>query len=244
MLVHSARGAVILFDVSQPQSDVDVSVSLSTPLGGDSDSASSSLTGTVIGVADSMTAPFSEFRIVGLDVATGDATSLSFCLVEFIGCLAGVDVTAGAGDLSVIMVNPGPTAPVIAGNFTQVSNDLKLTGDINIDATGLADGQFPEGPFILDSDPIANDLPGAISESGGVYDLTVDLSAQGIVDDPDTGVTTDFTIRNDRCNRLAGRAGGLELLGGGGCGRRTAAGRSTARAGRVQRLRRRACRRR
>ena len=192
--VSSARGAVMIFDVTPSQSNVTVTVALGTPIGSDTASDTSSLTGVVIGVADSADAPFSEFQIVDMDVSTGNATALNFCLVELFGCLAGVDVTAAAGDISVLLDSPGAPAPVVAGDFTQLANGLKLVGNINVDATGLADGQVPEGPFILDSDPIANDLSGTISQDGSDYDLTIDLLAQGLIDDPDTGVTTDFTM--------------------------------------------------
>lgn len=190
----TARAAVINFNVVPAQSDVTVTITLDTPVGMDTDSDTSSVTGTISGVVDSPTAPFGNFQITDLSVATAEATSLNFCFFQIGSCLAGVDVTAGVGDINVVLVTPGLPAPVVAGAFNQLDNDLQVLGDIVVDATGLADGQIPEGPFILDSDPLPNDLAGTLSRAGETFTLTIDLIADGVIEDVDTGVTTNFTM--------------------------------------------------
>lgn len=190
----SARAAEVLFDVLPSQSDVVVSITLDTPAGGDTATDTSTMVGTITALVDTPVAPFENIQIVDLQISTGEATSLNFCFVEFIVCLAGVDVTAAPGDLTVILDVPGAPAPVVAGDFTQTDNDMALIGNINVDATGLADGQIPEGPFILDSGTIVNDLPGSIHRNGDTFVLMLDLFAEGFVDDPDTGVMTDFSM--------------------------------------------------
>lgn len=189
-------GDLIDFTIVPAQSNVMVTITLDTPVGADTDSDTSSVTGTISGVVDSPTAPFGNFQVTDMLVSTAESTALSFCFVNVppVGCVAGVDVTAAAGDINVVMVTPGPPAPVVAGAFMQLDNDLQILGDINVDATGLADGQIPEGPFIIDSDPLPNDLAGTLTRSGDTYTLTIDLVANGMIDDPDTGVATDFTM--------------------------------------------------
>ncbi len=189
-----ARAAEVQFNVLPAQSDVVVSITLDTPAGGDTATDTSTMIGTITAFIDTPVAPFGNIQIVDLQLSTGESTSLNFCFAEFIVCLAGVDVTAAPGDLTVILDVPGAPAPVVAGDFTQTANDMALIGNINVDATGLADGQIPEGPFILDSGTIVNDLPGSIHRNGDTFILMLDLSAEGFVDDPDTGVMTDFSM--------------------------------------------------
>ncbi|MCB9851994.1 MAG: hypothetical protein H6819_02775 [Phycisphaerales bacterium] len=191
----TAFGDAIDFTVDQAQSNVMVTITLDTPVGADTDSDTSSVTGMITGVVDSPTAPFGNFQITDMIVSTAESTALSFCFVP-IGpaCLAGVNVTSNVGGMNVVMVTPGLPAPVVAGAFTQVGNDLQLLGDINVTATGLAVGQIPEGPFVIDSDPLQNDLPGTLTRIGDTFTLTIDLDATGMIDDPDTGVMIDFTM--------------------------------------------------
>lgn len=189
-----ARSADLDFTVVPAQSEVMVTITLDTPVGADTDSDMSMVTGTISGVVESPTEPFGSFQIVDLQVATAEPTSLNFCLVNIVSCLAGVDVTADAGDITVAMITPGPAATVTAGDFTQVDNELQVVGGINVTATGLAVGQVPDGPYLLNSDPLPNDLSGTLVRVGDTFTLTLDLVADGMVDDPDTGVLTTFSM--------------------------------------------------
>ena len=81
--------------------------------------------------------------------------------------IAGIDVTAGANALSVTMVAPSPPAPVDgAGGFTQNGNIVAVNGTINVNATGLADGQVPEGPQAIAINDQALDLDGTVTQVG------------------------------------------------------------------------------
>jgi hypothetical protein len=190
----AVRAADVEFNVVPSHSDVVVSITLDTPAGTGTDTDMSSMTGTVRAILGAQVAPFENIRIVDLELSTGESTSLEFCFLEIFVCLAGVNVTAAPGDLNVFLETPGAAAPVVAGQFTQFSNNVAMIGAINVDATGLADGQIPEGPFTLDSGTIVNDLPGSIARNGDTLVLTLDILAEGLIDDPDSGVMTEFSM--------------------------------------------------
>lgn len=189
-----ARGNVVNFNVVSEQSEVSVNIILDTPLGSDTDSDTTSVTGNVTANVESPSMPFGEFQITDFTVSTAQATSLNFCFVQIISCLAGVNVTSAAGDMSAQMVLPGPPTTIMGTAFTQINNDIQLAGTINVDATGLASGQVPEGPFLINSDPLPNDLTGTLTRVGNTLTLTLDLVADGTMNDPDTGVMTDFMM--------------------------------------------------
>ena len=190
----TVRAATINFNVIPAQSDVTVTIMLDTPVGADTDSDMSAVSGLITADLEAISDPFGEIHITNLSVATTEPTALNFCFVQIITCLAGVNVTSGAGDINVVMDTPGAPAQIVGGDFTQTDNDMRMLGSINVDATGLADGQIPEGPFLIDSDPLPNDLSGTIVRNGDLLTLTIDLVADGIIDDPDTGVTTEYSM--------------------------------------------------
>lgn len=209
-----ADAAVVRFNVSQAQSSAAVDVMISTPIGNDSDNDTAALNGTILAVLENDVAPFGAIRILELDVSTAEPAMLNFCLFQIITCLAGVDVTANAGDLSIIMDAPGPQAAVMGSAFTQIDNALRIDGMINIDAIGAAEGQIPEGVFMLDADPIVGELPGTIAEAGGAYTLTLTLEAQAIIVDEEILVTTDFMMIGDIvATGQAFQAGDLDCSG-------------------------------
>lgn len=188
-----ARAALFQLNVIPAQSTADVTVQLLTPLGNGSDSDSSPLSGFVLIETDSEMAPFGSAQILDLALNNTDAVSLSICVVDFFGCQAGVDVDAAANDIQVDLVAPGPSAVVTGGVFTQVNNAVEINGMLVVDATGLANGQVPEGDFVLNGMAIGN-MTGTIGESAGVVDLSIQINAMISETDLMTGVTTETSI--------------------------------------------------
>lgn len=188
-----AKAEIFLFNVVPAQSNATVTIDLSTPIGNGSDSDTSQLNGFLIGETDIADGPFGSLHVFDLSLATAQATSLSICVFEFITCQAGVDVDAAAGDIIVDMISAGPPSTVVANAFTQVDNVVAVTGMVVVDATGLANGQIPEGDFLLDG-AAAGDFSGTIVDNGPTVQLNIQIDATSTQVDPDTGVAIDTTV--------------------------------------------------
>ncbi len=184
----------LVFTIDQTQSEINLYGTLITDLGTDSDSDSSALAGSFIADLASTESPFGQIHITDLDMTTADTLSLSFCVVEIFGCMAGLDVSAGAGDITVFTVVPGPAVPVTAGAFDQVDNIMQMSGIIDVDATGLLDGVIPEGPTPFLSDETVASLAGTVSRLDATITLNLPFEVQVSSEDPDTGVIMEFDI--------------------------------------------------
>jgi hypothetical protein len=90
------------------------------------------------------------------------------------------------------MADPGDAAPVVNAEFTQTSNQLLLTGIIDLDATGLANGQIPEGPTPFNVSDAVTDLSGTVGQNGSTITITAPLDFTGSFDA--SGNTIDVTV--------------------------------------------------
>ncbi len=193
MTATMSNAAVYLLNVQPAQSSASVDIDLFTPVGNGSDSDTSPLSGYVLIETGTAAAPFGTARVLDLSLTNTQAVEFSICVVEFIGCLAAAEVDAGPGDIQVDLITPGAVATVTAGSFTQTNNEVAVTGMVFVDGTGLADGQIPEGMFLLDGMTVG-DFGGDLSESMGVLQLTVQINATISETDMELGVTTETTV--------------------------------------------------
>jgi len=191
----SAHAAIFQLTVLPASSSANVKIDLFTPVGNGSDMDTSPLSGFVILETDSVTAPFGTARVVDLSLSNTEAVNFDICVVELFGCLAAALIDAGPTDIQVDLVTPGPTATVMAGSFLQTANQVAVTGMVNVDGTGLADGQIPEGLFLLDGET-TGDLSGSVTEVAGVVDLQLLIDATISETDVELGVMTVTTVNS------------------------------------------------
>ena len=170
-----------LFTVDQAGSQVTVSASVSIAgVGSDSSNDSSSVTGSITADPTPSTAPFRTIHITDLDLNLAESLSLNF---SFAFGLAGVNVTSGPNAFQVRMANPGPVADVDGtGNFTQNDNAVSVTGNIDVDATGLAGGLVEGGPQTITIDDQTLGFNGNISQNGNELVLRATVSFSGQFD--------------------------------------------------------------
>ena len=178
-ILGSAGGQI--FTVDQGNSQVTVSASVSIPgVGSDSSNDNSSVTGRITAAPNPSTAPFSNIQITDLDLNLAEGLSLNF---RFAFGLAGVNVTSGPDAFQVRMVEPGPVAEVDAGgNFTQNENVVSVTGNINVDATGLAGGLVEGGPQTVNIADQTLGFNGDITQNGDELILRATVSFAGQFD--------------------------------------------------------------
>jgi len=195
VIASTAHAAVFQLTVLPASSSANVNIDLFTPVGNGSDMDTSPLSGFVVLETDSVTAPFGTARVVDLSLSNTEAVNFDICVVELFGCLAAALVDAAPSDIQVDLISPGPTATVMAGSFVQTANQVAVTGLVNVDGTGLADGQIPEGMFLLDGEP-TGDLNGSVMEAAGVVDLQLVIDATISETDVELGVMTVTTVNS------------------------------------------------
>ena len=186
------------FIIDPANSAVNISATLSTSFGSDTDSDNSALTGTVDVDLDSITAPFSTIQLTDVNATLADAITLNF---SFALGLAGVQITGQPGALSVDMVQPGAPASVnVTGNYSQINNELSVAGTVNVTASGLASGQVPEGDQAINVDMIFTDFNGTITQNGSELVLTTPVNFTGDFDVSGNTVTLTL-VGNLRATR-------------------------------------------
>ncbi|MFT5523754.1 MAG: hypothetical protein ACI9HK_001702 [Pirellulaceae bacterium] len=186
-----------VFTIDQSRSSIHLDATLGTSFGSDSDDDSSSLTGTITKRLTPNESPFNEIHITDFDMVVADGLSLNF---RFAFGLAGLDIDLPADPspnpqlqpFRLTMVNPGEAAPVVNGDFNQANNQLMLAGIIDLDATGLADGQIPEGPTPFNIDNAVTDLMGSAVQNGATITITSPLAFSGTFEA--SGNTIDVVV--------------------------------------------------
>jgi hypothetical protein len=168
-----------VFTIDSSQSRLNISASLSTSFGSDSASDASDVSGTLTVDLDPLSEPFSTIQITDLDATLTEGISLNF---SFAFGLAGVNVIAQPGALTITMVEPGPPSAVAAnGDFLQANNTTRVMGTVNVDGTGLADGAVTEGDQSLDVQAVL-DFDGQILQAGNTLTLTTPIAFNGTFD--------------------------------------------------------------
>ena len=170
-----------IFTVDQASSRVTVSASVNIAgVGSDSSNDSSSVTGSITATPTPSTAPFSTIHITDLDLNLAENLALNF---SFAFGLAGVNVTSGPNAFQVRMANPGPVAAVDGGgNFTQNDNVVSVTGNIDVNATGLAGGLIDSGPQTININDQTLGFDGNITQNGNELVLRATVSFSGQFD--------------------------------------------------------------
>jgi len=157
-------------------SNVSFNATLDTPVGSDSDSDSSTISGTITVELDSYGNP-TQITLHDYHAAVDQTLNMSFDLGFFGG--VNVAVPGASADYST----PGtPTGPVaVAGDttfyFPAVSTDLSGTGT----ATGniFLIGDINETFILSDFNPFINDFAGSVSVDNGVVTLTGTIAFTG-----------------------------------------------------------------
>ena len=170
-----------VFNIVQNQSSATVNADLSVSgVGSDSDSETTQLKGTMTAMPTPSEAPFSEIHITDFDVKIAESVELNF---RFLLGLAGVDAEADAEALGISMESPGqPSAVAGDGSFSQLQNEVRLQGTINVSGTGLAAGAVPEGEQVFDSTGEFIDLNGTLTQSGSTLTIEVPIVYDGTFD--------------------------------------------------------------
>ena len=166
------------FTVDQGQSGIRFEATLNTPLGDDTDSDSSSVTGRIAAYVTPKTTPFSEVHITAMDLALADSMSLSYRFGIFGG---GIDIDTVPDAVRVAVVEPGAPAPVTDSTFTQTGNQLGIPSTLTVNASGLIGNFIEDGPQQID--PVAeSDLSGFIIRRDTVLQLSLPLIFEGTFD--------------------------------------------------------------
>ncbi len=168
-----------------------LNATLATSFGNRSDNGNvTKLSGTMEVALAPKTQPFDSLHVENLDFVLVDPISLDFNYL-----IARLRANSAAGGLRFLMETPGPATTVDAGgNFTQTGNSLRITGTVDILATGLAAGLVPDGPMPIDT--VANDitLSGKITQSGATLTISGPLAFSGVFPvDATTTLTMNVT---------------------------------------------------
>ena len=130
----SAWGILIDFSVDPMSPPAPSSLTLTVKagiLGSSSDATSVSGTATLD--LEPGPAPFSRARIVDLDLVLDDGMQFK------LGLFNAITASTEPGDLRFSLVDPGPTASVVGGIFTQTDNVLESRGTIHTNIEGPID---------------------------------------------------------------------------------------------------------
>ena len=174
--------------VDDSVSQIDLTVSLETGVGTQSDSDSAAITGQITIELDDYNAPTS-ITIVDFDFAIGQ---LDFLFdYSFLGT-----VTATANNMTLSTPDGAPPAsgPVVDGAFTVDNVETAVTGIVDIGGTGAVGALV--GSSTVDLSTLAQQ-PVSISGTVGVdmdeVTVSVSLPLDASQTDPDTGVVVTFT---------------------------------------------------
>ena len=156
------------FVVDQSQSDLELLIymDLGFPLGSDSDSASSQLTGTLGATLTPEFGDFSNIRII--DLSLDLVNDLSFDLFSGL-------VTGTGSNLGMLMGgsygSAGPATAVSSGNFSQTGNLVQSVGVMEFDSPFGSDTVN-----LIDDPPSPMDFVGTVADDGSNITITVPLS--------------------------------------------------------------------
>ncbi|MEX2186849.1 MAG: Ig-like domain-containing protein [Pirellulales bacterium] len=181
----------IVFTVDQSQSNVNVTATVTVAgVGSRTDNDTTRLSGTVVARLSPTTSPFVTAQIADLDLTLVDSLDFSFNYI-----VANLTANAAAGSMHVTMETPGPAANVAAGSFTQVGNDLRVTGQANLACSSVLNlcPALPPNPQIFDNAGIVTDITGALSQVGSTITLTFPVNFVGTFDLGD-GNSLDLTL--------------------------------------------------
>ena len=199
--VETPGAQVFTVDQNNSAADVDVSVTIAagTPvIGGDtaSDSTNTALKGTLTANVVPSESPFSQIHVTDFQVTTADAVSLHIGFTVLFIEVAGIDVDADPEGITIEMAQPGAPAAVDgAGNFSQLQNEVRVIGTVNVAGTGAAAGEVPDGPQNLDLTGEFIDLNGTITQAGNTLTLAFPVEFSGVFDLD--GNTIDLDLSGD-----------------------------------------------
>jgi hypothetical protein len=144
----------------------EIDVVLATGPVSDTDTQTTNVTGSSVATLLPTDPPFDHAIVHTLDVV-GSPVTFDFCLIEFIGCLSGLQVTIT--DLNIVLLErtDGPIAA--NGDTTLPDTALAATGTAQVVGTGLLAGQVNE--TIPVNATTNGTLLASITESGGTVTL-------------------------------------------------------------------------
>ena len=176
-----------VFTIVENSSNATVDAELTVDgLGSDSDSDTTKLRGTLTATITPTQSPFSQIHITDFQVRTAENVGLSF---SFFFGLAGVNASADAEAIMIEMATPGAASTVdLAGNFSQLQNEVSMAGTVAVEGTGLAAGQVPEGDQVFESTGEFLDLTGTLTQQGG--------SSRSLHRSPIKGLSTSTATRS------------------------------------------------
>ena len=183
-----------LFTITQATSNVTMTGKIYTPVGNQTKSDTSAMTGTINMVLDPKTAgPFSQAQIVNMSATLTDDITLNYNLL--FGAFK-ADLHALPNSLSMSMTQPGAAAPVNGvGQFTQTGNILSVAGTVDVSYSGV--GITPSsGSQNLNTTATVDFTNATITSNGTTLSLVlpVNYAQNGVVVNADPVVTADISI--------------------------------------------------
>ncbi len=182
---YRARTVVppVPFTIDQTQSRIRIDAALTSSAGSASSNDNSRVAGTVAATLLPSSAPFTQAQIVDLDARLIDSIDLQFRLGCLFGaCLATIEAhsrTVAGEEMALTLVEPGPPANVTSNLFSQTGNTVGLAGIVDLTATGLAAGQVPDGPQLIDTQSAIDLNDCQITASGGTLTLKIPVNFSG-----------------------------------------------------------------
>lgn len=181
----------IVFTVDPNQSSVNVTATVTVAgIGSRTDNDTTRLSGTVAARLAPPTSPFSTAQIVDMDLTLVDSLNFSFNYI-----VANLSANAAAGSMHVTMETPGAAAAVAANSFTQIGNELRVTGNADLTCSSILGlcPEIPPNPQLFDTAGINTDLTGNLSQVGETITLTFPVNFVGTFDLGD-GNFLDLTL--------------------------------------------------
>ena len=213
------QSAELVFDIDQGASSVTINATLNTSFGSPSASDTTPVAGTITARVTPPQSPFEIAHVTDMDVVAVDAMELrfSFAGYPFIGPRLTVRTLPGgdAAALHVLMETPGPAATVVGGLFSQLDNDVRVTGtaSLSCESGGVVQCDGLGLPPTLDLNNVIEDVDltdAQIVQGGSVITLTVPLDITQQLDDG-TGNIVDMHFQGTIvANADAPAVGGIE----------------------------------
>ena len=160
------------FDVDETRSYVTMKVEVDHDVAGSADDeATSSLDGTISAQLVTAAVSFSEIHTQTMELILMEEIELDFGF----GFFGSLEIEAPGGELTLSLTESGQPAVVDGTDFVQADNTFNLSGQAELDASGIVGSQVDDGPIDLEADLIF-DMEGTITELDEEAELSIPLT--------------------------------------------------------------------
>ncbi len=188
-----------MFEIDTVASGVDFAADLTTDLGSASDATQFSVSGHLRAVLWPGSTPFDSVSVVGLELVNRESAALAFDYGDLGVTVLTVHVGVAPSGLRLTLLESGPSVvPGFAGLFTQTSNELGVSGTIQISGSGALGGQVPAGVQSFETST-SSDLAGLAGASGDsslvIFNLDLAQSVDLAGNNADLRITGEIVAR-------------------------------------------------